>query len=136
MKQFNPWVIVMVTYIVGLFYFSCSEKTTDAQQAISLDQAEEIILANVLNGDDSGIVVYELPTQMEEGAIVSTVSLYPVSYTAPTDSWFFFIDDQPGYRWTHDCRYAFVSCSTGKPTVYNEGWPPDNFDSLKVVTFQ
>lgn len=135
MKCFNHWAVLAVLISAGLLLFSCSENAT-SPQAISLEQAERIILSSVLNGNDSGKVVYELPTQMKAGTIVyPSDSPDSVSYDAPTDSWFFFIDDKPGYRWAHPCRYAFVCCSSGIPTVYNESFPPDNADSLSVVMF-
>lgn len=135
-KRVSPCTILIVSLAAGLLLSLCCEGAA-GPQTVSLEQAEGIILSTVLSGSDSGKVVCELPTQMKAGTVVHpSISAQSVSYAAPTDSWFFFIDDNPGYRWTHPCRYAFVCCYTGTQTVHNEGSPPDNADSLRVVIFK
>ena len=132
MKKINSQILTTFILIFGGFLSSCSDLGTEPQE-ISLKQAEEIILSKLLNGDDTGKIVYELQNKIKaDTAIYSANSIYLV----PANSWFFFIDDLPGYFWVHPCRYVFISCAGGKEKVY-EGdlYPPRNLDSLKVVKF-
>lgn len=46
-------------------------------------------------------------------------------YLCPFDeNWVFFIDDNPGAYWAHDCRYVFMDVSNGNYDVIDELWPP------------
>ena len=136
MKIIIPRTLIVLLWVSVLFFFLYCEKGIETQE-ITLQKAETIVLDNVLNGSDSGKVVYELPTPMKAGSSVRPKhSIDSVSYTASSDSWFFFIDDYPDFRWAHPCRYVFVFCSTGDYTVYDEDFYPDNFDSLVVVRFR
>ncbi len=134
MKQLNIQILVIIPSLLSVSLVACSHKATEPSE-ISLKQAEQSVFSQMLSNNDSGIVVYELPTQMKSGAVVTQRGPDSTQYVAPSDSWFFFIDDKPTYRWTHPCRYAFVACADGKHTVFNEGFPPSNIDSLRVVTF-
>ncbi len=116
-------------------FLSCSDIGTEPH-AISLKLAEQIVLSDILGGNDSGRIVYELPTEMESGTVVRQRGPDSTEYRAPTDSWFFFVDDKAGWRWAHPCRYVFVACADGKLTVFDEEFPPNNIDSLRVVTFR
>lgn len=136
MKAIRPRTLIVLLWVSGLFLFSYCGKSVETQ-GTTLKQAETIVLDHVLNGNDSGKVVYELPTAVKAGTPVRPKhSIDSVSYSAASDSWFFFIDDNPGFRWAHPCRYVFVGCSTGDRTVYDEAFYPDNFDSLVVVKFR
>jgi len=132
MEKINSQILTIFLLIFGGFLYSCSDKGTEPQD-ISLKQAEEIVLSKLLSGDNSGKIVYELQNKIKAGTAIYSVDSM---YTAPTDSWFFFIDDLPGYYWVHPCRYVFICCSSGKDTVY-EGhlFPPRNLDSLTVVKY-
>jgi hypothetical protein len=133
MRLVNSLKVIALSGFLTFFGSSCSQNSTEPR-GVSLKQAEHIILTELLGGSDSGRVVYELPTQIGVGAAV--YSAFDSAYTAPMDSWFFFIDDKPGYRWVHPCRYSFVCCLTGNLTTHDEVMFPHNLDSLRVVVFR
>ena len=83
--------------------------------------------------DTTGIDVYELKTMLPANAVVQTVFPDTVQYTTHCDSWFFFVDDHPGYRYTHPVRYVFIYVQDGDYEVIHEGFPPDNFDELELI---
>ena len=134
MKHASLRVLVIAPTLLVITVLACSHKATEPTE-VTLTQAEAIVLSQILNNSDSGKAVYELPIQMRSGTVVRQQGPDSTQCIAPSDSWFFFIDDNPTYRWAHPCRYAFVSCADGKPSVFSEGFPPDNVDSLRVVTF-
>jgi len=127
---------VTVLLLFTLFYllFICCEEEKSENSNITLQQAEQIIFIELLDSNDSGKIVYELPYSM---VIEDTVKAKggDSTYVVQNDSWFFFIDDQPGYRWAHPCRYSFVDCNNGEYIVIDEINEPENIDSLVIVNF-
>ncbi|MCK4225768.1 hypothetical protein KAX29_02625 [candidate division WOR-3 bacterium] len=113
--------------------FSCSRTAV-----ISLKEAEEIVLKEILENNTEGKAVYELPTLMESGTVVKPRYDGDKEYIAKKDCWFFFIDDDPEAYWSHHCRYVFVYYrGNGEYEVINEKWwPKDIIDGLVPVEFQ
>jgi hypothetical protein len=129
--------LLLLSIIFTISFLSCSKHgpTGNTQtDETSLREAEQILFTQILNGSDSGKVVYELPTQMKAGSTVKAKG-GDSTYTAQNDSWFFFINDFPGFRYFHPCRYVLVACSDGKYILINEGNEPENIDSMRVVIF-
>jgi hypothetical protein len=119
---------------LSLVFFSCS--IIEPRKIISLKEAEGIVLTQILENNIEGKVVYELQTKMKSGTTVKNgIITNGNEYTVEKDCWFFFIDDAPGAKWAHPCRYVFVYCSDGEYKVVDEEWPPDNFDDLVSVEF-
>ena len=117
-----------------LVFLSCL--ITESGKIISLKEAEGIVLTQILEDNTEGKVVYELQTKMKPCTIVRNgIITNGNEYTVEKDCWFFFIDDVPGAKWMHPCRYVFVYCCGGEYKVIDEEWPPDNFYNLVVVGF-
>jgi hypothetical protein len=127
-------VTVLLLFTLLYLLFICCEEEKSENSNITLKQAEQIIFIELLDSNDSGKVVYELPYIMNIGDTVKTKG-GDSTYVAKDDCWFFFIDDQPGYRWVHPCRYSFVSCDDGEYIVIDERNEPENIDSLIIVNF-
>ena len=128
----------LLLIIVGALGAGCSKDSTTNNtkiEEITLKQAEQIVYLQILNSNDSGKVVYELPSEMHAGTTLKAKG-GDSTYFSLNDSWFFFINDNPGYRWVHPCRYLFVACSDGKYFIVAEINEPENIDSLRVVAFK
>lgn len=134
MKQ-NIFHFYVISLFVPTFFLSCSEKTIEPNE-ISLKEAEQIVFYDILNNNDSGKVIYELLTKLESNTKVKQRGPDSTKYSVPYNAWFFFIDDQPDYRWAHACRYVFIACEGGRQTIFNERFPPENFENLRVVIFK
>ena len=88
---------------------------------ISLKKAERVVLWNVLNNNTEGIKLYELEYRLNEGDTVYALSAdcQEEHLVVEEECWFFLIDNHPGYRWAHECRFVFVYCS-GNYKVTNQ----------------
>ena len=53
--------------------------------------------------------------------------------SAPSNSWAFFVDKNPGQDWAHPCAYIFVSKSNGAISVKNSTLPPMNRSEWDAV---
>ncbi len=89
----------------------------------------------MLNGSDTGKIVYELPHILKAGNIISCRQLDSTDFVASSDSWYFFIDDNPDMYWVHPCRYVFVNISSGEVTVHNWTYFPTCLNEMQIIIF-
>jgi hypothetical protein len=131
----RPFAILLIC-LVSFLLSNCDESTGPTIN--SLKSAERNVFVNLLNSNDSGKVVYELLYPLKAGAVIKTADeVFDTSeYAVPAYSWFFFIDDQPGLRWVHDCRYVFSDIYSGTLTVYDAQFYPECLDDMEIVDFQ
>jgi hypothetical protein len=130
MKPSRLYRLFLIILPLSLAMFFCS--TTDPRKCISLKKAEGIVFSQILENNIEGIVVYKLQIIVDAGSLITNID---EEYKVEEDSWFFFIDDAPGDRWKHPCRYVFIDCKNSAYKIINEGLPPDNFDSLSKIDF-
>ena len=136
-NTYNPKMILPLLFVFSFSLINCSKEDTTQTpptENVTLKQAEQIIFVQLLNSNDSGKIVYELPKKMKTGETVKAKG-GDSTYIAQNNSWFFFINDHPELRWVHPCRYSFVSCSDGQNIIINERNEPENIDSLVIVNF-
>jgi hypothetical protein len=137
MLRLNLRPVITLFAALSIFLFSyCDESTGPTIN--SLKSAEKNLFVNLLNSNDSGKVVYELLYRLTAGTIVKTgdVVFDTSKYKAPTNSWFFFIDDHPELRYSHSCRYVFSDIYSSNLTVYDAQFYPECLDEMKIVIFQ
>ena len=131
------WLInVVLLIILFLLLFACSkDNSTNPATMITLEQAEQILLTEVLNDTISECIrVYEFENVLEKDFIINS---WNNQYTIDQDCWFFFIDDMFHANWAHPCRYVYIyheNESGENLEVINEMSPPD-IDNLVEVTF-
>gem|GEM_PF-1721203 len=122
----------LILIIIFAIFIGCS----DDQNASPLDlnEATQKVLSDILHNDLDSLAFYRYPDRLPSGAEVGYYQdPQPTEpYKASEPSWFFFIDDAPGMRWAHPCRYIFVPASGSKISVINEQWPPDIYDALNL----
>ncbi len=110
------------------------EKSTEPN-SLTIADAERAVFINVLSNNDSGKVVYELPNILKAGSVINCRQLDSTDFIAPSDSWFFFIDDNPNMYWVHPCRYVFINASSAKATIHNWTYKPTCIGEMKIVGF-
>jgi hypothetical protein len=99
-------------------------------EKITRDQAWEIVKKNIFNGNPENCIVYVSQNVMTKGQEIKS---WQQVYTVPSNfpgAWFFFVDDQPGANWGHQCRYIFVDADTGKYHIINALTPPDSMEGM------
>ena len=115
-----------------LFFISC-EENNDSDSQLSLTEASEIVIDEIIQGDTISVVIYAIPEiiQKMDSIIVSNDS--DRFYQFDFDTWFFFIDDAPPANWAHDCRYIFVNPKTSEHYLYEENYFPICYEDLIIV---
>lgn len=94
-------VILIITAFLSL----------SANASVTLNDAEKKALNYVSNSLPKNYTLYRYPSALKKVTLPAgdVISL-------STNCWVFFIDEAPGENWGHNCRYVFVSVSTGNVT--------------------
>jgi len=96
---------------------------------LNLDEATHKVLADVLDNNLDSLLFYRYDSLITPADFI----IAPKQAFAPDDdSWFFFVDDAPGDRWAHPCRWIFVNSLNGDVTTIDESWPPENLDDFTL----
>lgn len=136
-KEFFLKKLIFILIVLFTFLLvNCSrDHSAGPQITITLEQAEEILLTEVLQDSiPGGIMVYELQQSLEKD---STICSWNNQYIVEWKCWFFFIDDYFYANWAHPCRYVLVNFydeSEISFKVIDETSPP-GFENLVVVEF-
>ena len=104
-----------------------------------------VLLGGTVNTADEALTVLKTqiaPADFEQKMVFKAKSMSSKSETigdwrgdltmAPTEGWFFFVDDNPGANWEHPCRYAFVT-KTGEIHWTPSMSPPYDMDAFEPV---
>ncbi len=85
----------------------------------------EILVSDIVTPASSqgNISAYMPSSPLKKGDIVSSES--GEEYPIDDNTWFIFIDDNPGAFFAHDCRYVFMDTTTMSWDVVHESWPPE-----------
>ncbi|MCK4339721.1 MAG: hypothetical protein KAW87_07025 [Candidatus Cloacimonetes bacterium] len=132
-RLINIALLAISTFLL----FACSEdKSTEPTTTLTLEQAEQILLYEVLSDTVSAAKrVYELEKILKKDSVISS---WNNQYVVEQDCWFFFIDDFWAANWAHPCRYVFVYYSNESESDFeliNENTPPNNIEKLVEVNF-
>jgi len=132
-------VLFSIIAILLLFTNCTNNQTSNSDYIISLKEAEEILLTEVLQDSVlGGIKIYELTEPLKRYTTIRTCGEYS-QYTVTKKSWFFFIDDYFYANWAHPCRYVLINYYRDKGTSYhiiNENWLPNFFEDMVEVEFK
>lgn len=98
--------------------------------SISQEQAWEIVKKEVLKEKLDNKIISQYTSLLNAGQeIKSWGQIQKVPATYP-HAWFFFVDEQPGANWGHDCLYVFVDVATGQFTIIKSSSPPDTMEGM------
>lgn len=114
-----------------------NNQTSNSSYIISLEDAEEILLTEVLK--DSVITEIKVHELTEPLYKYSSIASYDDTYILTQKSWFFFIDDNWNALWAHPCRYVLINYYRQPGTQYSiidEDWPPDCFGEMVEIDFR
>ena len=107
----------IVTLFLALFSFLSTFAAT------SLEQAKTKVKDYVTNT----LKLKEYRVMYNSASSSSILLMFnKESVTVPSDSWTFFIDEMPDQDWAHNCRYVFVSKSSGSLSVTKQLLPPSS----------
>ena len=114
----------LITLLLAFFSY------LSAMAAVSLEEAKAKVkdyVESTLNLNSYGLL-YAKNTSTKI-TLMSNVE----EISAPSNSWAFFVDKNPGQDWAHPCAYIFVSKSNGAISVKNSTLPPMNRSEWDAV---
>jgi len=129
-------LVFILLILLAFLLLNCSkDHFTDPQIAITLEQAEEILLTEVFQDSvPGGIMVYELEQPLEKYSIIYS---WKNEYIIERKCWLFFIDNYLWANWAHPCRYVLVNFYNEPGIsfeIIDETSPP-GFEDLVEVEF-
>ena len=129
--KFKLLILALLICGSALIYFNGCTDDPDASP-VGLDEATQKVLSDILHNDLNGLALYRDTVKMQTGTEIGYYSdpQPDEPYQVTTPSWFFFVDDNPGMRWAHACRYILIPYNGDNPRIIEEQWPPDNYDTL------
>jgi hypothetical protein len=95
------------------------------QAQITRQQAEDLVLNQILADDIGSVDVYVLGTaKTNQGPLIlGNGDTLELPYSS---NWVFFVDDLPFANWAHPCRYIFVNEANGDYSIIAEAFFPHN----------
>jgi len=124
---------VLSFFTLSVIILSCSDDDQTASP-MTLAEATHKVLVDVLDNDLDSLLFYRHPDKILPGTgLAYYFGAEPVPpYIVDEASWFFFVDDVPGARWMHPCRWILVAENGGAVDITDEGWPPDFWDDMSL----
>lgn len=100
----------------------------DGGGALSRDDAAALVIEELVTAGDP-VVVLGMSEPLAAGDRIVAYHPHPelepeVAIEAETESWFFWIDDEPGAQFDHASRYAIVDRESGELTMIDARWWP------------
>lgn len=133
--------IYLLLFVISLV-FVLTTIQCDAVDNVSYEEAIQLVLDEVVKPDDldNEVIVFSLTEPLQPGDLIGPYNKegYPDN-KEPTqiqeETWFFWIDDEPGAHYIHTNRFVYVSRANGQVNVSEElWWPVLNGEGLWIKT--
>jgi hypothetical protein len=92
---------------------------------LNLEQAKSRMISSALQGNVGQRAVFAYPNVVPRGTKIATWT-EPTKVILDRDSWFFFVDEQPGANWEHKAQFVFVDKISGQVRAVPSQAPPLN----------
>jgi hypothetical protein len=102
------------------------------QKALTLEKAKQLMIKKLYKGKFGNRALFANPELKKAGAKIAS---WRVSnkLTVDKESWFFFVDEQPGANWEHKASYVIVNKTTGAVKKVAAMTPPVEMLKLKAL---
>ncbi|MCU0287001.1 MAG: C13 family peptidase [Acidobacteria bacterium] len=130
-------LIVMVSILLLSGNASAQIKRLDIQKKdlkldINLEKAKELMIKTVYNNQLGDRALYANPVLKKAGVNISSWRV-PNLVKVKNDSWFFFVDEQPGANWEHKASYVIVDKVSGAVDRVETMSPPVEVLEMKPL---
>lgn len=105
-------------------------KRKDVKQMLTLEKAKSLMVKQLYAGNIGKRGLFANPVLKKAGARIASWRS-PNKITIDKDSWFFFVDEQPGANWEHKASYVVVNRETGNVKRVAAMSPPVEVMELK-----
>jgi hypothetical protein len=119
--------------IFSLLIVSCSSSNNaSSSQVLSFEQASQRVIDELLNPekiDGQPVILFGFADLLGEGDLIHPYNFFgaepiPGLTTVNEETWFFWIDDLPGARYSHYNRFVFVDAKSGDIKIVESQWWP------------
>ena len=115
-----------VVFIITLSLLSWGTVFSQVSQQEAFERIQEFLGEKCA---ESEIAVFS--EVMHPGEAIAVLGSEPL--LAKSESWLFFIDEQPYANWGHSCVYAFVDCRTERVDTVHHVMPPAEAGRLEMM---
>jgi hypothetical protein len=132
-KKSRAITISFITMVVCiLVWFIRSEASfIQRNQILTSNQAKDRVISTLYQGEIGNRALFVNPQVKVRGSHIASWR-DPSKLKVNKDSWFFFVDEQPGANWEHRARYVLVEKGTGVVRSYDAKTPPREILELKA----
>jgi len=92
-------------------------------QPLTLDKAHQLVVKQLYKGELGKRAIFGHPEFKKKGVRIASWRS-PNKITINKDSWFFFVDEQPGANWEHKASYIVVDRASGEMKKIAAMTPP------------
>ena len=142
-KGILPTIVIVLSIV---FFFGFANTVTaakkmvkakpgavaSAQKGLALNQAKQIAITKIYKGKIGNRALFANPAFKQSGTRIASWR-DPNKLIVNKDSWFFFVDEQPGANWEHKASYILVDKTTGAVRNVRATTPPLEMLKLKPL---
>ena len=118
------------TFIISVFVLLVCLPVYSAE--INMEQAKTQMVTQLYKGNIGNRALYGHPMLMRKGTKIASWR-EPAKLVVDNDSWFFFVDEQPGANWEHKAQYVLVNKISGAVKAIPAQTPPINLMEHKPL---
>jgi len=135
--QATLMVIVFLLFFAGDLTTQTQVRKMDVRgpaikKLITLEVAQDLMIKKIYNSQLGERALYANPVFKRAGHRISSWRV-PNLLTVKKDSWFFFVDEQPGANWEHKASYVVVDKESGDVEKMEAMSPPEEIIELKPL---
>ncbi len=129
----RPQVFLLTALAMLGIVVACSSPTSSQNgKDLSQEEALQLVLEEIVQPDQLGedpLVVFAWPEVLLPGDELYPYNILgedpvPGLVTVESESWFFWIEDEPYAQFAHPTRYVLVDINSGEISSSEEGWWP------------
>jgi hypothetical protein len=106
--------------------------TQQEDRVATLELAKVQVVRDLYRGDMTKISVFGNPEVMRTGVKLGTWRVSDKA-TVQRDSWFIFVDEQPGANWEHDAKYILIDKRSGQMNTIPVRTPPREILQMRTL---
>jgi len=117
-------------FVISVFVLAVCLPVYSAE--INMEKAKMKMVTQLYKGNIGNRALYGHPMLMRKGTKIASWR-EPAKLVVDNDSWFFFVDEQPGANWEHKAQYVLVNKISGAVKAIPAQTPPKNIMEHKPL---
>jgi len=130
LRRARPFLLILLAIV--LTATGCNRPDTDNDEGLSQEEALQLVLDEVVKPEELGkdpLVVFAWPELLGPDDDLHPYYILgedsgPEPLGIESDSWFFWIEDEPNAQFAHPSRFVLVEIGSGGITIQEQDWWP------------